>query len=191
MRLVRVAAAAAAGLAVLAGCGGGETANETLPSTSSSAAETSASLPPLGPPDLPMPAEAREQTPAGAEAFLHYYVALMNYAQEQSRSDFIRSLSVNCSTCSSFGDGIDNYASLSYHFTGGSIALNSASAPLVKGATAEFAVSLTQDALQVINGNGDVVSGSDAAAATYPASGATLTWDSTRATWVMSDLTIA
>src|SRR4051794_26604224 len=107
MRLVRVAAVVLAGAAVLTGCSDGGTANETLPSTSTTAAETSEALEPLGPPDLPMPAEAREQTAAGAQVFLTYYVALMNHAQEQSTSRFVRDLSVDCSTCISFADGID------------------------------------------------------------------------------------
>ncbi len=62
------------GAALLSGCSEKQEANDTLPTPS--AAETTEALPELGPPDLPMPAEAREQTVEGADAFTRYYVEI-------------------------------------------------------------------------------------------------------------------
>ncbi|WP_369140761.1 DUF6318 family protein [Modestobacter versicolor] len=191
MRLVRVAAATATAVVLLAGCSDGGTANETLPSTSSTAAETTESLPPLGPPDLPMPDEARQQTPAGAEAFLQYFIQLMNAAQEQATSEYVRSLSLQCATCDTFADGVDNYAKLQYRYDGGEIVLGSVSAPSITGGNAEFALALVQDRLSVIGPDGSPIADLVSEAANYPASGAIVTWDSARETWLMTTLTIA
>jgi hypothetical protein len=191
MRLVRVAAAVLAGAAVLTGCSDRGTANETLPSSSTTAAPTSAALQPLGPPDLPMPKEAREPTAAGAESFLRYYVDLMNNAQRDSTSKYIRDLSKGCDTCSSFADGVDNYAAQQYHYSGGAILLNAASPPSMDDVTAEFSISLTQEALTVVGPDQLPVPELEAAEATYSSSGATSTWDPDRSTWIMTTLTIA
>src|SRR4051812_13573990 len=106
MRLVRVAAAGAAGGAVLSGCSDGETANETLPATSTTAAESSASLPPLGPPDLPMPDEAREQTADGAEAFIRYYMSVYTSAEGSMDTTYLDQFSQGCETCDRIVDEI-------------------------------------------------------------------------------------
>jgi hypothetical protein len=58
------------GTTMLGGCSEKVEANDTLPTTSAS--QTSAELPPLGPPDLPMPEQAREQTAEGADALTAY-----------------------------------------------------------------------------------------------------------------------
>ncbi len=62
MRLARTAAGVLVGVAVLAGCSSQRPANQTLPSAAPTSAEASATLPPLGPPDFPMPAAARERS---------------------------------------------------------------------------------------------------------------------------------
>jgi hypothetical protein len=68
-----------AGLAVatalVGGCASKHEANDTLPSASETS--PSPSLEPLGPADFPVPAEARTQDAAGAEAALRYYLALI------------------------------------------------------------------------------------------------------------------
>src|SRR3954463_11532445 len=151
MRLARVVVATVVGIAGLAGCSDGGQASETLPPTSTSAsAEPSQALTPLGPPDLPMPAEAREMTPAGAEAFLRYYVDLMNRAQIDQDANYVQNLSADCSTCEAFTKGIDAYAAEGYRYDGGQIALRAVSAPAIKGGEAEFSISIVQESLQIL-----------------------------------------
>jgi hypothetical protein len=58
---LRLVAGLAAGAVALSGCSGRQEANDTLPEADASPSLSDASLPPLGPPDLPMPAEARTQ----------------------------------------------------------------------------------------------------------------------------------
>jgi len=67
------------GTALLGGCSEKHEANDTLPSPS--AAETTEALPALGPADFPVPDEARTKDAAGAEAFLRYFVDLINRQQ--------------------------------------------------------------------------------------------------------------
>ena len=61
---------------LLGGCSEKQEANDTLPSAS--AAETTEALPEVGPADFPVPDEARTKDAAGAEAFLRYYIDLLN-----------------------------------------------------------------------------------------------------------------
>src|SRR3954452_17635339 len=99
MRWVRAAAAAVVGVALLTGCSEERQANATLPSTTSAAAESTEALPPLGPPDLPMPAEAREKTAAGFQSFANYYLTLVNRLQVDLDASYLRELSRGCETC--------------------------------------------------------------------------------------------
>ena len=67
---------------LLSGCSEKQEANDTLPSTS--AAETTEALPEVGPADFPVPDEARTKDAAGAEAFLRYYIDLLNRQRASS-----------------------------------------------------------------------------------------------------------
>jgi hypothetical protein len=192
MRLGRMAAVLTLGGAILAGCSDGETANETLPSTTSTTAKTTGTLPPLGPPDMPMPAEARAKTVAGAQAFLHYYVSLMNDAQGRSTSEYLRGLSTDdCGTCIAFSDGIDAYVEKGYHLSGGVIELATMPNPLLRDNAAEFFLSLRQTPSAVIDPTGDPLPELAERGTSYPASGATLAWDADQSSWLMSALTIS
>ncbi|WP_138734434.1 DUF6318 family protein [Modestobacter excelsi] len=183
MRLVQVAAAAAVGIAVLAGCSGGETANETLPSTSSSAAGTAASLPPLGPPDLPMPDEAREQTPAGAEAFLRYYMAVYTKAQVEMDSTYLRQFSQECSFCDALIQRLDENAASRHTYDGGAVTLRATSLTPDADGAIEGAFTIDQAALTIHDEAGATVS--EDPQATYSC-GAVLTWRPTEAAWAMT-----
>ncbi|MGY1858052.1 DUF6318 family protein [Modestobacter sp. SYSU DS0290] len=190
MRRVRLAAALAIGAAVLAGCAGEQSANETLPSASSTTASAE-ELPPLGPPDFPMPAEAREKTPEGAEALVRYYVELMNRAQLDSTSVYVREVSSDCDTCTAFADGVDYYAEQGYRYVGGTIRLEGISAAGFSDGKADFAISLHQEALDVVGPNGSPLPEERADGAMYPGSGITAVWDRERSSWLVRELTIA
>ena len=190
MRLVRVLAATAVVTAALVGCSGREQANETLPSASSSAAQTTEALPPLGPPDLPMPDEARVETPEGASAFVAYYFSLMNRAQTQLSSTGLRELSSDCNTCTVFADGIDEYTERGYRLNGGGIRFDGASAPVLEDGKAQFSVALTQLRLEVVGADGSRVTDQSSEETSYPASGAAAIWNSQQSSWLMADLTI-
>jgi hypothetical protein len=190
MRWGRAAAAAAVAIAVLTSCSSGETANETLPPVTSSAAPTSEALQPLGPPDFPVPVEARVETAAGASAFVDYYISLMNRAQTQLTTDGLRELSNSCDACESFADGIDSYTKANYTIKGGGIQLNGTSEPAMINNQAEFSISVTQLAMDVLESNGNRLSELSATKTAFPASGAATVWSAGQDSWLMAELTI-
>ncbi|MCW2535371.1 MAG: hypothetical protein JWQ26_1070, partial [Modestobacter sp.] len=136
MRLAQVAAGVLVGVAVLAGCSSKEPANDTLPTPSATSAEASETLPPLGPADFPMPAEAREKTPAGAEAFLRYYIDIYNRAQQQLDAGPLRDLSQNCETCNALATDIENDKLANYAYEGGAVSIDTLSTPSLKKSSA-------------------------------------------------------
>ena len=69
----------------------------TLPSTS--AAATTEALPPVGPADFPVPDEARTKDAAGAEAFLRYWIDLLNRQQAIPAGQPLRDLGPECHEC--------------------------------------------------------------------------------------------
>jgi hypothetical protein len=73
---LRLLAGLAAGAVVLSGCSERQEAADTLPEADATPSASEPELPPLGPPDLPVPDAAREKTPEGALAFAKYYMSL-------------------------------------------------------------------------------------------------------------------
>ena len=191
MRLAVAGVGAVLVAAVLAGCSDSEQASTTLPSTSSAAASPTSTLAPLGPADMPMPAAARARTPEGATAFVTYYVQLMNRAQLSLATEGLRELSIDCASCATFADGVDDYRQQGYRVTGGGIRLDGASVPAIKNDRAEFSIALTQMSIRVVGPDGVLRDAqSSDSDASYPASGAAAVWSSTQSSWLMADLTI-
>jgi hypothetical protein len=157
MRLVRVVAAAVAGVAVLTGCSDAGTANETLPSTSTSAAQTTESLPPLGPPDFPVPAEARDRTAAGVEAFTDYYIALINRLQSDLDSTYLRLFSRNCAGCDRIADDADSDKAAGYGYRGGTLTLTSKGSAALRDDGGEIAFVVDQSPMEVVDSSGNPV----------------------------------
>ena len=190
MRLARTAAGALVGVAVLAGCSSERPANETLPSAAPTSAEASQTLPPLGPPDFPMPPEAREQTPAGAEAFLRYYLDVYNLAQAKLDSTYMNQLSQSCQTCDRLSANIDEDARNSRMYEGGAVDVVSLTTPSVEGDKAEIAFSMKQDALTVRDSDGAILSELSAPQASLQC-GAVLTWSPQATSWILSQWDVA
>ncbi|MQA35471.1 DUF6318 family protein [Modestobacter roseus] len=181
-------AALTIGAAVLAGCSGGQQANETLPSASSTTA-TAEALPPLGPPDFPMPDEAREMTPEGAEAGLRYYLDLITH-QAGVSGEPLRDLSRDCEFCTFIANRYDEDAAAGYSYRGGELTVEGMSRPAVNGSTAEFSLSLTQAAVDILDANNAPVPGRGQAAAERLNTGARMTWSSQQEYWVMNQIIV-
>jgi hypothetical protein len=157
MRLVRVAAAVLAGAVVLTGCSDGGTANETLPSTSTTAAETSEALEPLGPPDFPVPVEARNKTESGALAAGKYFALLTQYSYQSMNSTGLTGLSRACSYCEMLATAIAADSAAKYRYEGGAVSFRDEGQVVLKGTEAEVAFGLTQGPLEVIDQGGTAV----------------------------------
>lgn len=120
-----VAALAALSLAVpaLAACSD-DPPSGSPPPTSSSSPTSSAT--PSGPPT--MPAAAKGRTPEAAEAFVRYYVDLINYGLETLDSAPLRAFaSDGCRLCDGFGDALDRLEQRGGTYEGGKWSIRSLS----------------------------------------------------------------
>jgi hypothetical protein len=185
MRLVRVAAAVLAGAAVLTGCSDRGTASETLPSSSTTAAPTSAALEPLGPPDLPMPKEAREQTAAGAEAFIRYYMDLYTAAQASMDPSYLEKFSQGCELCDGIIKTLRDDARAGYTYEGGQVTVSGASFGAPSGGRIEGAFSIEQAALAVHSVDGAALTDLGAPSESLNC-GAIFTWSQDDVSWIFT-----
>jgi hypothetical protein len=179
---------AAAAVVALAGCGGeGQQAGTDLPPVPSSAAESAPDLPPLGPPDLPMPAEARVQDEAGAEAFVRYYIELINRASRTLDAGPLRELSNECADCQRIASDYENDAAAGYRYEGGGITIISYE-NVKQGEQVGATFVADRAALTIVDASGRPVDGLDFPAVTDLVSGAEVQWDESRTTWTMAQL---
>jgi hypothetical protein len=185
---LRLVACLAVGAVVLSGCSEKQEANETLPSTS--ATPTTPELQPLGPEDLPMPAEARTQDAAGAEAFVRYYIDLINRTSKMMDAGPLRDLSDGCEHCNRIALNIEEDVAAGHRYVGGEITITEIATPLLKETTAEMAVRVDQAALAVVDRSGTPIN--DLGSEAYPglSGGTSLRWMPERESWVMTGLTL-
>jgi len=185
MRTVRMTAAVVASVALLAGCSSGEQANETLPTSSTSAsAEPTATLPPIGPADFPMPVEAREKTEAGAEAFLDYYLAVEDRSTE---GEPIRQLSRECSVCRRVADQRDSDRTAGYASSGGDYAITVVGS-FVQEDQANVIFTVNSDAIAVIDSDGTPVPDRGRDPIVDRSLDAFMAWDVAQTTWLMTEI---
>jgi hypothetical protein len=179
---VLVAAVAAV---VLSGCSEKQEASDTLPTA---AAETTESLPPLGPEDFPVPDEARTKDAAGAEAFVRYYMDLINRTSRTLDAIPLRELSDGCDDCDRIAANAESSARARYTYNGGVLSITETAQPLVTPETAEMAIRIDQTALAVLDESGKrVEEGSSDAFVGIPVNVA-LAWDSDLESWLMTYL---
>jgi hypothetical protein len=177
----------AVGAVLLSGCSKKQEANDTLPSPS--AAETTPELPPLGPDDMPMPAEARTQDAAGAEAFVRYYIALINRTSDVMDAAPLRDLSDGCESCDRIINNIEDAVAAGHHYEGGIITITAIGQPLMKASMAELALRVDQAAVAVVDSSGQPVEGGSDAYAGL-SGGASLRWEPEMQAWKITGLTL-
>ncbi|MDT0275079.1 DUF6318 family protein [Blastococcus goldschmidtiae] len=186
---LRLMACLVAGCAALTGCSEKQEASQSLPSTSS-AAPTEEQLPPLGPEDLPMPDEARTQDAAGAEAFVRYYIELINRTSTVMDAQPLRELSDGCRDCDRIADNTDADAAAGYRYVSGELLIRAAGRATVDGGEAQIAFTLDQKPLQVVDAAGSVNTELSTDAYSGLNGGAIARWDPERETWLMTTLTL-
>jgi hypothetical protein len=174
------------GTTLLSGCSQKVEANDTLPSTSTT--PTTASLPPVGPADFPVPDEARTKDAAGAEAFLRYFIDLINRQRAIPAGQPLRDLGPQCQECLRIARVFDDAATAGRHFEGGKLTLNSLAAPLLDGDGALISFGAGQEALSLADQTGAVLESLPADSTL--GSGITLTWSQTDNAWLASGFNI-
>lgn len=170
---------------VLAACSGAPQASTSLPSTSS--AKPSSTLPPLGPPDFPVPDKARTQDAAGAKAALTYYLELS--ARQQAKSGQpLRDLSRGCELCTFLADRADQDAAAGYTIEGGQATIEEMPQPAVHEGVAEFALTISQAAVAVRDHSGNPVPDRGSGPIDRLTGAAMLTWSPISQAWIVTQL---
>ncbi|WP_448610155.1 DUF6318 family protein [Geodermatophilus sp. URMC 60] len=186
---LRLVAGLAASTVALSGCSERQAANDTLPEGDPSPGASEAELPPLGPPDLPMPAEARTQDAAGAEAFVRYYIDLINRTSTVMDAAPLREFSDGCAECDRIATDTENDAAAGYHYEGGEITVDWIEA-LEPQAEAKIAFFVDQAALRVVDASGSIVQDLAFPALSDMSSGALARWNTERASWILTSFTL-
>ena len=173
---------------LLTGCSEKQEANTTLPSTT--AAETTEALPEVGPADFPVPDEARTKDAAGAEAFLRYYIELLNRQQAVPAGEPLRGLSPDCDTCLRIARAFDDAAAAGWTYDGGRLTLNDVVEPRLDGDTASLVFGARVEAVSVRDSVGAPVPDAQEEQIPNAGSGMTLKWSAERQSWLAAGLTI-
>lgn len=178
------------GTALLSGCSERQEASATLPPASAAPPTSAAALPPLGPPDLPMPDEARAQTPEGAQAFVRYYIDLINRTSTVMDAAPLREFSDGCRDCNRIATNVEEHAALGHDYQGGQVVIGNVLAPVMGDGEASVPLYVGQTPLVVRDGSGTVLSDESSDEIPEMYAGIGLRWDDTRQTWLMQDFTV-
>lgn len=175
------------------GCSSGGRPADTLPEATAAPATTTttaAELPPLGPADLPMPAEARTQDPAGVEAFVRYYLALINRTSTVMDAAPLREFSDGCEDCDRIAQNTETDAAAGLAYRGGEVTITSVAPASISGPTGEVNFRVDQALLTVVDASGQVLQDQTTQPLTGLTSAATVRWDTGHHTWLMTQLTV-
>jgi hypothetical protein len=172
------------GAALLSGCSQKVEASDTLPSTGASAS-SGAELPPLGPPDLPMPRQAREQTPEGAQAFTEYYVEIYNHALRTLDTTYLHGLSSGCDTCDQLAGQLERASARGQGIEGGEMRIVGSTRPYLHGDLADLVFDIAQAPILATQG-GNPIQGRSYPGSESSGGGGILRWDDDRRTWVFT-----
>jgi hypothetical protein len=169
--------------AVLGGCTERHEASTTLPT--SSAAETTESLPTVGPADFPVPDEARTKDAAGAEAFLRYWIALMNRQQAVPAGQPLRDLGPECGECRRIAQNFDKAAAQGHRYVGGEIKIERLLKPAQTSGALVLSFIARREPVSIVDGN-EAVLEERPDAATGLSSGIGLDWSNDTKSWTVT-----
>lgn len=171
---------------LLTGCSEKTEARDTLPKPS--AAPTTEALPELGPADFPVPDEARTKDAAGAEAFLHYFLDLMNHQRAIPAGQAIRDLGPECQECLRIARVYDDAATAGRRFDGGELGVESVGEPVLDGSEAVINFFAKQEPLALVEPTGAVVE--SLPAGSHLGSGMRLRWSDETTSWFITGFTL-
>ena len=187
----RTAAALVLAVAALSGCSGEQPANDTLPEPTAEATASAEALPPLGPPDFPVPAEAREKTPEGALEFTRYYISLLEHIGNGTLNPQpLLDLSLECSHCQQVADSLNRDREAGYRYGNLSVSFHGYGPGVISGEQAEVGFVYSQSTLTVYDTTGETVQAESAPATGDLQSGAFLVWRDDLRSWLITEMTI-
>jgi hypothetical protein len=168
---------------VLSGCSEKVEASSTLPSTS--AAETTKSLPVVGPADFPVPDEARTKDAAGAEAFLRYWIDLLNRQQAIPDGKPLRDLGPECGECQRIAQNLDDAAAEGHRYIGGEIKIERLLEPAQTSGALVLSFIARREPVSIADGDRTVLQ-ERPDAATGLSSGIGLQWSDDTTSWTVT-----
>jgi hypothetical protein len=188
---LRLAAALGVLAVLVSGCTEKQPANDTLPPTSSSAAESEESLPPHGPEDFPLPEDARTDDESGAEAAARYFLALTTYAFENLDDEPLLELSRNCEFCESLANQVSAARNSGQRYVGGQVTITGpAQIAKAEGNALEVYVPIEQSPLEVFDSSGQSIP--ESAQPSYQLSASVLVmWDDQKRYWPVVEVTLS
>jgi hypothetical protein len=104
-----------------------------------------------------MPAEARTQDAAGAEAFVRYYIDLINRTSTVMDAAPLREFSEGCEDCDRIATDSENDAAAGYRYDGGRLTITAFGDPSVQHKSAEMAFRVDLEQLTVVDASGNPV----------------------------------
>ena len=186
---LRLLAGVLGGCVVLSGCSEKREANDSLPTASTSPTEED--LPPLGPEDLPMPDEARQQTGQGALEFARYFFEVNEHVATGTLDPApLLALSQNCGICERIAHSYRGDAAAGYHYRGFEYTFEASSPGVLDGSQAEVGFLYSQTAYSVVDSRDASVPARAGVASGPLQSGMVLQWDDELSTWLVTDMTI-
>jgi hypothetical protein len=171
-------------MVLVSGCSEKQEANDTLPSTS--AAGTTEALSEVGPAEFPVPDEARSKDAAGAEAFVQYFIALLNRQQAIPAGQPIRDLGPECQDCLRIAQTFDEAAQVGQRFQGGELSMVGEPGIALEDDTVNFSFIARIEAVATVDSSGVVVPGTEYEARERLPSGFSLIWSPEDETWLVS-----
>lgn len=179
----------AVGAAFLSGCAAKEEASSSLPAPTSKAAPTTAALPPLGPPDFPVPAAARTKDAAGAEAFVRYWIDLLNRQRAIPAGKPLLDLGPQCADCIRIAHNYDTVAAARHRYQGGELTITDLPPAAIQGERATVNFGVRRDAVRILDSSGRVVD-AGAPLVANEIGGGVLAWSQALQGWLMQGFQI-
>ena len=188
---VRLTVLLVAAIALITGCTAeAEQPSADLPAASSSSAEPTPELPPLGPEDFPVPDEARTKDEAGAEAFLYYFVDLLNRQQSIPSGDAIRQMATDCQGCLAIAQRLDQAAANGWRLEGGELSVIGPPGISVTADEAKLSFMARAEAGRVFSSSGKELAEEGVPPQPQLPSSLTLKWSESAAAWTPSGLSV-
>lgn len=139
----------------------------------------------MGPADFPVPPEARRRDAAGAEAFLRYWIDLVNRQRAIPAGQPLRDLSSECYDCLRIARLLDDASVKKDRYIGGEISLNDVTEPQFAGDTVSITFGARVEAASLVDASGEVI---EARLEPSPnvGSGITLRWSEPQQGWIVT-----
>ncbi|MCW2741724.1 MAG: hypothetical protein JWR45_2146, partial [Blastococcus sp.] len=120
---------------------------------------------------------------AGAEAFMRYFVKLLNRQQDVPEGQPLRELGPDCQECLRIAQDLDEAAAAQRRYEGGELGIAGDFGTALSGETANLSFIARVEAGALLERSGEPVGGTQAAAVERLPSAASLTWSANDYCW--------